>query len=77
MPDSIILRLDEDSRRALDALTADGTPVSGVVRAALIEAANTRAARIRRAEASDLACDQADRAAAAQVLHDMETLRAW
>jgi hypothetical protein len=77
MPDSMTLRLDEDSRRALDALTADGTPVSSVVRAALIEAASTRAARILRAEASDLAFDQADRAAAAQVLHDMETLRAW
>lgn len=76
MTDSITLRLDEDSRRALNALTADGTPVSSVVRA-LIEVASARAVRILRAEASDLAADQADRAGAAQVLHDMETLRAW
>jgi hypothetical protein len=77
MTDSITLRLDEDSRRALDALTADGTPVSSVVRAALIEAASARVARSLRAEASDLALDQADAGGAAQVLQDMETLRAW
>jgi hypothetical protein len=77
MTDSITLRLDEHSRRALDALTADGTPVSSAVRAALIQAASARAVRILRAEASDLAADQADRAGAAQVLQDMETLRAW
>jgi hypothetical protein len=30
-----------------------------------------------RAEAEDLAADEDDRAEAAQVLRDMETLRAW
>ena len=58
-------------------LTADGAPVSTVVRAALIEAARGVAQQRLRAEAAALAADDADRAAAAQVLRDMETLRAW
>ncbi|MEJ5946907.1 hypothetical protein WDZ17_16555 [Pseudokineococcus basanitobsidens] len=77
MAETITFRPDEDARRALAALTADGTAVSAVVRSALVEAAR-RAARERlHAEAADLAADQADRAEAAQVLRDMETLRAW
>ena len=75
--DTITFRPDEDAQRALAALTADGTPVSRAVRSALIEAANARAARLLRAEATDLAADELDRAEAAQVLRDMETLRAW
>ncbi len=77
MADTITFRPDEDAQRALAALTADGTPVSRAVRSALIEAANARAARLLRAEATDLAADEVDRTEAAQVLHDMETLRAW
>ena len=75
--DTITFRPDEDARRALAALTADGTPVSRAVRSALIEAAKAQAARLLRAEAADLAADELDRAEAAQVLRDMETLRAW
>lgn len=58
-------------------LTQDGTPVSTAVRAALIEAAKTAAQDRLRAEAAGLVADEADRAEAAQVLRDMETLRAW
>lgn len=58
-------------------LTQDGTPVSTAVRAALIEAAKTAAQDRLRAEAAALAGDEADRAESAQVLRDMETLRAW
>ena len=58
-------------------LTRDGTPVSTAVRAALIEAARRKAGAAIRAEAEELAADEADRAEAMQVLRDMETLRAW
>ena len=77
MADTITFRPDEDALRALSVLTQDGTPVSTAVRAALIEAAGARAQQLLRAEAAALAADPADRAEAAQVLKDMETLRAW
>jgi hypothetical protein len=75
--DTITFRPDEDARRALAALTQDGTPVSTVVRTALIDAAKAAAQHRLRAEAATLAADEADRAEAAQILRDMETLRAW
>lgn len=77
MAETITFRTDEDTQRALAALTADGTPVSKAVRSALIEAARARAGQALRAEASVLAGDEGDRAEAARVLRDMETLRAW
>jgi hypothetical protein len=75
--ETITFRPDEDARRALAVLTQDGTSVSTAVRAALIDAAKTAAQERLRAEATALAVDDADRAEAAQVLRDMETLRAW
>ena len=77
MAHPITFRADEDAERALAVLTADGTPVSTAVRAALIEAARHRAQAQLRDEAESLATDAADRDEAAQVLRDMETLRAW
>jgi anion-transporting ArsA/GET3 family ATPase len=77
MAETITFRPDEDASRAIEALTSDGTPVSAVVRAALIEAARRKAAARIRTEAEELAADEADRAESAQVLRDMETLRAW
>ncbi len=77
MADTITFRPDEDTSKALEVLTKDGTPVSAAVRAALIDAARRKAAASIRAEAERLAADEADRAEAAQVLRDMETLRAW
>lgn len=77
MADTITFRLDEDAARALEVLTSDGTPVSTAVRAALIRAAHERARAKLRAEAEALSADEGDRAEAAQVLRDMETLRAW
>ena len=77
MAETITFRPDEDARRALAVLTQDGTPVSTAVRTALIEAAKAAAQARLRAEAADLAADDDDRAEAAQVLRDMETLRAW
>lgn len=77
MADTITFRPDEDTSNALAVLTRDGTPVSAAVRAALIDAARRKATASVRAEAEALAADEADRAEAAQVLRDMETLRAW
>ena len=77
MPDTITFRPDEDARRALDLLTADGAAVSSVVRAALITAAAAQARAALRAESAALAADPLDRAEAAQVLKDMEALGAW
>lgn len=76
MADTITFRPDEDAARALDVLTRDGTAVSSAVRAALIDAARERARAALRAEAKALATDPHDRAEAAQVLRDMESLRA-
>lgn len=75
--DTITFRPDEDAAQALAVLTRDGTSVSTAVRAALIDAARNRAKSTLRAEAEALAADDQDRAEAAQVLRDMETLRAW
>jgi hypothetical protein len=75
--DTISFRPDEDTSKALEVLTKDGTPVSAVVRTALIDAARRKASAAIRAEAERLAEDESDRAEAMQVLRDMETLRAW
>jgi hypothetical protein len=77
MAGTITFRPDEDASRAIEALTRDGTSVSTAVRAALIDAARRKAAAKIRAEAEAIAADDDDRAEAAQVLRDMETLRAW
>lgn len=77
MADTITFRPDDDAARAIAVLTSDGTSVSTAVRAALIDAARERARMSLREEAAVLAVDDQDRAEAAQVLRDMETLRAW
>jgi len=77
MAATITFRPDEETRLALDELTSDGTPVSAVVRDALIEAAARHAKARLRAEVEALAADRDDRAEAARVLRDMEHLRAW
>ncbi|MEJ7628540.1 MAG: hypothetical protein WKF54_03005 [Nocardioidaceae bacterium] len=77
MSSMVTFRPDEDAQRALDALTADGTSASNAVRTALIDAARARARQRLRFEAEAIADDPVDRAEAAQVLKDMETLRAW
>ena len=77
MSATITFRPDEDAQRALDVLTADGTAVSTAIRLALIDAARARAQNRLRSEAAALADDPDDRAEAAQILKDMETLRAW
>lgn len=77
MANTITFRPDEDTTKALEVLTKDGTAVSVAVRSALIDAARRKASAAIRAEAERLAEDESDRAEAMQVLRDMETLRAW
>lgn len=77
MAHKITFRPDKYASRALEVLTRDGTSVSTAVRAALIDAARERTRSTLRGEAEALAADEHDRAEAAQVLRDMETLRAW
>lgn len=77
MAATITFRPDEAARLALDELTSDGTPISAAVRDALVEAAARHAKKRLRAEVEALAADPDDRAEAAQVLRDMESLRAW
>jgi hypothetical protein len=77
MAETITFRPDDDAVRALSVLTQDGTSVSAAVREALIDSAVVHAQRRLRAEAATLAADDEDRTETAQVLRDMETLRAW
>jgi Luciferase-like monooxygenase len=77
MADTITFRPDDDTSKALQILTKDGTPVSAAVRSALIDAARRKASAAIRTEAERLAEDESDRAETMQVLRDMETLRAW
>jgi hypothetical protein len=77
MAETITFRPDDDTTKALEVLTKDGTAVSVAVRSALIDAARRKAGAAIRAEAELLAEDESDRAEAMQVLRDMETLRAW
>jgi len=77
MAETITFRPDDDALRALAVLTKDGTTVSNALRSALIDAARLRAQEKLRSESAALAANEWDRAEAAQVLRDMETLRAW
>jgi len=77
MAATITFRPDQDALRALEALTADGTPVSVAVRSALMAAARARAGQKLRDEATALKNNDADREEASAVLRDMESLRAW
>ena len=76
MAETITFRPDDDALRALAVLTS-GTTVSNALRSALIDAARIRAQEKLRSESAALAANEQDRAEAAQVLRDMETLRAW
>ncbi|MDQ3154311.1 MAG: hypothetical protein M3R63_22195 [Actinomycetota bacterium] len=74
---TITFRPDDESNRALAALTADGTTTSAAIRDALIHEAERQEAERLRAEATALAADPEDLAEARQVLADLEPLRAW
>jgi hypothetical protein len=70
MADTITFRPDEDTSKALEVLTKDGTAVSAAVRSALIDAARRKASAAIRAEAERLAEDESDRTEAMQVLRN-------
>lgn len=77
MAEMITFRPDPETELALATLTAEGLSISAAVRAALIETASRRASESLRREAQALADDPVDRAEAASLLRDLETLRAW
>ena len=77
MAETITFRPDDDALRALAVLTKDGTTVLEALRSALIDAARHRSEATLQTESAALAANDGDRAEAALVLRDMETLRAW
>jgi len=74
---TITFRPDDESERALAALTADGRSASAAIRDALVHEAQRLAEERLRAEATTLAADADDVAEARRVLTDLEPLRAW
>ncbi|MGL5828775.1 MAG: hypothetical protein ACRC0L_04305 [Angustibacter sp.] len=74
MKETVTLRPDLQSRAALELLARRGYSVSVTIREALVEAARTYRAELMRAEALALANDPLDRAEAAQVLREMQSL---
>jgi hypothetical protein len=74
---TVTVRLDEEARRALALLEAQGLSRSEAVRRALIESAARRRSRAAlAAEAAALSADEADRKEMAEVAALMEELRA-
>lgn len=74
---TITFRPDDDSERALAALTADGRSASAAIRDALVHEAQRQEDDRLRAEAVALAADPEDLAEVRRVLEDLEPLRAW
>ena len=77
MAHPITFRPDSEVERALALLTSDGTTTSEAIRAAIVASAQRHAGMRLREEAAALTADESDRAEAARVLQDLETLRAW
>jgi hypothetical protein len=74
---TITFRPDDESERALAALTADGRSASAAIRDALVHEAQRQDDERLRAEAVALAADPSDVAEARRVIEDLEPLRAW
>jgi hypothetical protein len=74
---TITFRPDDESERALAALTADGRSASAAIRDALVHEAQRLDDERLRAEAVALAADPNDVAEARRVIEDLEPLRAW
>lgn len=74
---TITFRPDDESERALAALTADGRTVSAAIRDALVHEAQRHHDERLRAEAVALAADPNDVAEARRVIAELEPLRAW
>lgn len=70
-------RTDEEAQRALDELTADGTPVSTAIRRALLDSVRLRKREQMRRESSELVDDPQDLTESRAILSDMDELRAW
>ncbi|MFT3888746.1 MAG: hypothetical protein QM713_11370 [Arachnia sp.] len=74
---TLTIRTDQETERALNALTEDGTSRSEAARAAILQAERAlRRARLR-AEAEELRNDPDDVTASRALAAEMEELRAW
>jgi hypothetical protein len=73
----INFRTDPDVDRALEQLTADGSPRSAVIRRLIVEAAAISRRDQAQADAVRLAADPADRAELAWIAIDMDAVSAW
>ena len=69
-------RTDEESQRALDALTADGTSTSVAIRQALVDSVLMRKRDRMRRESAELVDDADDLRNSRAILAHMEQLRA-
>jgi len=68
-------RTDEDSQRALDELTADGTSTSAAIRQALLDSVKLRKREQMRRESIELVDDNAELAESKAILALMDELR--
>jgi len=68
-------RTDEDSQRALDELTADGTSTSAAIRQALLDSVKLRKREQMHRESIELVDDNAELAESKAVLALMDELR--
>jgi len=74
---TITFRPDDESERALAALTAGGRSASAAIREALVHEAQRLQDERLRAEAVALAVDWNDAVEARLVIEDLEPLRVW
>ena len=75
MPQTVSIRLDEESLRALRVLEGDGHSRSEAIRLALREAASMRKTRSTlRVDAARLAADEADRREMAAIMADLDEI---
>jgi len=68
-------RTDEDSQRALDELTADGTSTSAAIRQALLDSVKLRKREQMHRESIELVDDNAELAESKAILALMDELR--
>jgi hypothetical protein len=69
-------RTDDESQRALDELTQDGTSVSAAIRRALLDSITLRKREQMHRESAEIVDDPGERALARAMLAHMDELRA-
>jgi len=77
MTTRVMVKVSEQTRRRLKAHTQSGRTADQVISAALDALEGSQRRELMRRQSSELAADPQDRAAVAEVMSDMEALRAW